>query len=324
VKAAVVGGGVFGCTIAVDLARAGADVTLYERHRDVLMGASRAHQGRVHRGYHYPRDPNAADLGDRAAEFEARFGQCLLGTRQYYLVAADSDAEAYEKFVHDVGLPWRPATLPLIHDGGVGACIGVAERLVDTDRLRETLLADLHGAGVQVRRGAVADIEALAGECDAVVDATYGRHWPEPLRYEVCETVLVQLGAGYRGQGFVVMDGEYCSLDPRGRRHMLYDVAHSVHAVNEIPDHLAGLIDSGLVYSTHSHIEAMLDSARRFLHLGNPVYSGSYFTVRAVLPDDGTDARPTLIRTDGNVIRVLAGKLAAAPWAARQVVEEVR
>lgn len=324
-RVAVIGGGVFGCTAAVELARTGADVTLFERQRDILMGASRANQGRVHRGYHYPRDPHAAELSARAAEFEARFGGCLVkGTRQHYLVAVDSDAEVYEKFVHDAGLPWRPVASPLVRADAVDACISVDERLVDIDRLRPVLRGELATAGVRLCPGATTDAGARAGEYDWVVDATYGRYWPDPLRYEVCETVVVQLAERYSGQGFVVMDGEYCSLDPHGRRHMLYDVDQSVHAVNKIPDHLAGLIDRGLVYSTHSRIDAMLDSARRFLHLGKTVYCGSLFTVRAVLPDDGTDARPTLVRTDGNVIRVLAGKLAAAPWAACRVVEAVR
>jgi hypothetical protein len=320
VRVAVVGGGVFGCTTAVELHRAGAEVTVFERQWDVLMGASRANQGRIHRGYHYPRDPHAVDLAVRAAEFEARFPQCLIDTRQHYLVAADSDAEIYEKFVHGAGLPWRPVDSALVH--GVNACIGVDERLADVDRLRSVLRLEL--SGVQLRCGVSADVEELVGGFDWVVDATYGRYWPEPLRYEVCETVLIQLDERFCGQGFVVMDGEYCSLDPRGRRHMLYDVAHSVHAVDEIPDHLAQLINSGMAYSVHSHVDGMVASARRFLDLGDPVYCGSYFTVRAVLPDDGTDARPTLVRKDGNVIRVLAGKLAAAPWAARQVLEAVR
>lgn len=321
-RAAVVGGGVFGCTIAVELSQAGADVTLYERHRDVLMGASRANQGRVHRGYHYPRDPQAAELATRAAEFEARFGSCLVDTRQHYLVATDSDAEAYEKSVRDAGLPWRPVDSPLVRTDAVSACIGVDERLVDADRLRDVLRRDL--ADLECRYGVSADAAELAADYDWVVDATYGRYWTQPLRYEVCETVLVQLAAEFRGQGFVVMDGDYCSVDPRDRRHMLYDVAHSVHAVDEVPGHLARLIDVGLIYTVHSRYDAMLDTARRFLDVGTAIYCGSYFTVRAVLPDDGTDARPTLVRVDGNIVRVLAGKLAAAPWAAQRVVEAVR
>lgn len=325
-RVAVVGGGIFGCVSAAELAREH-DVTLYERHGRLLAGASRANQGRLHRGYHYPRDPNAGELAGRAAEFENRFPATVIGGGvHHYLIAEDSrvDADTYRSFVADAGLPWWPTTSALVREGAVTACITVPERHVAVDALRATLVRELHDSGVDVAFGVEAAVDELAGQYDLVVDATYGRHWPEPLRYEVCETVLVGLGPQFAGQGFVVMDGAYISLDPHGRFHMLYDVRHSVHAVNEIPDHLAPLVDRGLVYTVHSHADAMLATARRFLAgLDQPVYRGSYFTIRAVLPDDGTDARPTLIRTEGNVVRVLAGKMVAAPWAAREIAKSI-
>lgn len=325
-RIAVVGGGVFGCTTAIELA-AEHDVTLYERHPGILLGATRANQGRIHCGYHYPRDPHAGELATRAAEFEARFPAAVVdGGAHLYLVAEDSrvDADAYRQFVRAAGLPWRPAVSAVVRSGAVTACISVPEGFVAVEALRATLRRELRAAGVELVLGMDIGIDGLAERHDFVVDATYGRHWPEPLQYEVCETVLVDLGPRFARQGFVVMDGDYISLDPHGRHHMLYDVRHSVHAVNTVPGHLAPLIDRGLVYTVHSHMEAMLTTARRFLTgVDRPVYRGSYFTVRAVLPDDGTDSRPTLVRADGNVVRILAGKLVAAPWAARQVANAV-
>jgi hypothetical protein len=317
VRIAVIGGGLFGSTAAADLARAGHDVTLYERHRELLFGATRANQGRLHRGYHYPRDARAGELWQQAEQFEARFPNAVVRGKSHYVIA--SDLGGYRRFCDSAQLPWWPGCSPLVRDL---PHIAVPETSVNVDRLRWQLRNEL--TGVRLRFGYDANPEQVAADYDWVVDATYGRHWPEPLRYEVCETVLVQLGPQRTGQGFVVVDGEYCSLDPHGSAHMLYDVVHSVHAVNEVPDHLVPLIDRGLVYTVHSHMDAMLDTARQFFHhLERPVYRGSYFTVRAVLPDDGTDARPTLVRTDGNVIRVLAGKMVAAPWAAREVAKAV-
>jgi hypothetical protein len=313
----VVGGGLFGATAATHLVRAGHDVTLYERHRELLFGATRANQGRLHRGYHYARDVHAVELWRQADEFEARFPDAVIRSKSHYVIA--SDLEAYRRFCDAAPLPWWPDSSPLVRNL---PHIAVPEVYVNVDRLRWQLRNEL--TGVRLRLGCDADPEQLASGYDWVVDATYGRYWSELLRYEVCETVLVQLGPQWTGQGFVVVDGEYCSLDPHGSAHMLYDVAHSVHAVNEVPDHIAPLIDRGLVYTVHSHIDAMLDSARRFFHeLERPVYRGSLFTIRAVLPDDGTDARPTLVRVDGNVVRVLAGKMVAAPWAARQVANAI-
>lgn len=321
-KVAVVGGGLFGATAAVELARSGANVTLYERHDDLLMGATRANQGRIHRGYHYPRDPAAGELSQHADRLAARFpGAVIHGNTHRYVIADDSrvDAERYQEFCRTAGLRWMPATSPLVRSGTV---IAAAEAFLDVRKTRAILHRELHG--VDVRCNWVTDVDALAETYDHVIDATYGRYWPEPLDYEVCETVLIELGPRYQGQSFVVMDGPFISLDPHGPAHMLYDVTHSVHAVNEVPGHLAPLLDKGVVRTGHTHLDVMLDTAGRFLnHLGRPAYLGSLFTVRAVLPDDGTDARPTLIRTDGNVTRILAGKLCTAPWAAEQVTERL-
>lgn len=323
-RVAVVGGGIFGCTAAVELARTGARVTLYERHPGLLMGATRAHQGRIHRGYHYPRDPRAGTLNRHADRLAARFPTAVVRSNTHrYLIAADSkltDAE-YFQFVVGSGLRWEAATSPLIRPDTVTARIVVPESFLDIDKARRVLHRELLAADARVLVGIdEADIGHLAGSYDRVIDATYGRYWPEPLRYEVCETVLLGLGPQYRAQSFVVMDGNFVSLDPHGEHHMLYDVQHSVHAVNEIPEHLADLLDRGPVRTQHTHLEAMLDTARRYLRdLGTPTYHGSLFTIRAVLPDDGTDARPTLIRQDGNITRILAGKLVTAPWAAEQV-----
>lgn len=321
-RVAVVGGGLFGATAAVELARSGANVTLYERHDDLLMGATRANQGRIHRGYHYPRDPAAGELSQHADRLSARFPSAVVHSNIHrYVIADDSqvDAEAYGRFCRAAGLRWMPATSPLVRSGTL---IAAPEAFLDVRKARATLHRELRG--VDVRCNWPTQVEHVSEVYDHVIDATYGRYWPEPLRYEVCETVLIELGPRWRGKSFVVMDGPFISLDPHGPAHMLYDVQHSVHAVGEVPEHLVPLLDRGIVGTEYTHVEAMLATADRFLkHLGKPLYLGSLFTVRAVLPDDGTDARPTLIRTDGNVTRILAGKLCTAPWAAEQVAERL-
>lgn len=321
-RVAVVGGGLFGATAAVELASAGANVSLYERHADLLFGATRANQGRIHRGYHYPRDPEAGELSRHADRLTARFPGAVVHSNIHRYVIADEsqvDPEDYQEFCRSAGLPWMPATSPLVRSGTV---IAARESFLDVRKARAILHREL--LDVDVWCNWQVDVERVSDLFEHVVDATYGRYWPEPLRYEVCETVLIELGPRYQGQSFVVMDGPFISLDPHGSAHMLYDVQHSVHAVGEVPEHLAPLLDRGIVRTEHTHLDAMLDTAGRFLkHLGRPAYLGSLFTTRAVLPDDGTDARPTLIRTDGNITRILAGKLCTAPWAAEQVVERL-
>lgn len=321
-KVAVVGAGLFGSLTAVRLAETGARVTLYDRLPGLLLGATRSNQARIHRGYHYPRDPNVAELSRHADRLIGLFPTAVTRAMHHYLVADDSptSAEQYEKAILDAGLAWTPVANSLVAQDAVQVCLNVEEAYLGVDETRRILQQQIAEFGVRCRFNTDVDPAELVGQYDHVVDATYGRHWPDPLRYEVCETVFIKVGVRFQGASFVVMDGDYCSLDPRGDEHLLYDVKHSVHAVNHIPDHLAPLLNRGRVQTPHTRLADMLDTAQRFLRgVGAAEYRGSLFTVRAVLPDDGTDARPTLVRTEGNLTRILSGKLCAAPWAADQV-----
>ena len=51
----VVGGGFYGCCLALFLRSLSDRVTIVERDQDILLRASRINQARVHSGFHYPR-----------------------------------------------------------------------------------------------------------------------------------------------------------------------------------------------------------------------------------------------------------------------------
>ena len=331
-RVAVVGGGVFGCTIAVDLARAGATVDLFEERSDILDGATARCQARLHRGYHYPRsDETAAAARDASPAFAARYPEAVRTADEHYYVIADDSrvsAREYLAFCDRLGLPYEVADPPQVHHAQL--TVRVPESYVDVDVLRRLLRRDLRRAGVTVHRAHV-DPGSVTGY-DLTVAATYGQPWPRPLRYEVCETVLVQVGR-YGRESFVVLDGEFSSLDPYGQGHMLYDVKHSVHHANvgyapEVPFEYRGLLNRfGPVQTSVTHFDQMTASAGRYLAMLDPggrgvcIYAGSLFAVRAVLPDvDATDERPTLVERDGDVIWVLSGKICTAVDASAAVL----
>jgi hypothetical protein len=330
VRVAVVGGGVYGCTTAVELARAGHQVELFERHAGLLYGASRANQGRLHHGYHYPRSLSTARAArSDAARFALRFPTTIdTSARHYYCIASTGSLTSADEFLAHCDLLGDGHVVtasPLVW--GVDVTVRVPEAFIDVRRLREVLIREVRAAGVRVHLGVTVDPDSLGH--DLVVMATYGRPWPVPLRYEVCEVMLIELGAHYRGHSFVILDGPFACLDPVPGTglHAVYHVEHSVHHASvgrvEVPEHLVSLLDRGPVRTVHARTQPLLLGARRFLdRVGLPVPYGSMFTVRAVLPDvDATDERPTLVRADGRVVWVLAGKLDGAVSAAERVVD---
>lgn len=329
-RVAVVGGGLFGCTAAAELARAGHRVSVYERHGDILLGGSRASCGRLHRGYHYPRAEATARATAAAADlFAATFPEAIdRSARHHYVIARGGHVggEQYLAFLDRLGLPYRIVHPPLVAQATTEVTVTADEALIDPVRLRAALRQQLRAAGVDVHTRAAGGPD-MPGH-DLTVLATYGAHTTRPLQYEVTEVAVVRLGRQYAGHSYVVLDGPFACLDPLPGTdlHLLYDVVHSVHhrtvgTAPEVPEHLVPLVDRGRVYTKRTRVFAMEQTARQFLAgIGMPEYCGSLVTVRAVLPEvDATDERPTLVERHENTITLLAGKLDTAVAAARQV-----
>jgi glycine/D-amino acid oxidase-like deaminating enzyme len=344
----VVGGGIFGATAAVELAGAGFEVDLYERLPDLLFGASRCNQGRLHSGYHYPRSDETAGLARAAApKFAARFPDAVTRVNQHYYCisreASLTNGDDFLDFCQRLELPYREQAPDLVCGDTVEVTIRVPEALIDIQVLRETLREELRRAHVHLHLGVEAGPHILEPYEWTVVAAYGGVNQQvtprptavRPLRFEVCEVALMELGPEFARHSFVVMDGPFVSLDPApgGELFHLYDVRHSVHAVTvglepEVPMELIPMIDRGPIrcpgLSTH---ELMLETARRYLpRLAGARYVASLFTIRAVLPDvDRTDARPTIVsRTGESLITIFPGKIDTAVAAAEHVVAEIR
>lgn len=346
-RVAVVGGGVFGATIAVDLACAGARVDLFEARSDILEGTTARNQARLHSGYHYPRsDSTAVAARDAAVLFAARFPQAVRRARHWYVVAPGSKVtpDEYVAFLDRLGLPYEVAGRegesllppPQVHTADL--IVRAYEGFVDVGMLRRLLRRDLAASGVTVHTGHRVGSAEVPG-FDVTVWATYGVPWPRPLRFEVCEVPLLELGR-YGNDSFVVVDGPFVSVDPIGHLFTLYDVTHSVHYASEgltpdIPPEYAPLLERGIVRpgrpgSQLSQFDVMVQSASRFLWGLEPggqhtsIYHGSMWSLRAVLPHvDATDERPTSVERDGNVVRVLSGKICTAATVGQSVVDEV-
>ena len=97
---AVIGGGVFGATCAVDLSRS-FDVTLFERDTDLLKGATYANHNRHHYGFHYPRSPATIEQCLRSREdFERTYGDCIdRDFDNYYCVAKEGSKTSADDYL---------------------------------------------------------------------------------------------------------------------------------------------------------------------------------------------------------------------------------
>jgi glycine/D-amino acid oxidase-like deaminating enzyme len=156
----IVGGGMFGCHVALRLAELHADarIAIVEREPDLLRRASYNNQARVHNGYHYPR---SILTGLRSRVNAPRFLKEFQGTictdfKQYYAIArrhSNVTAAQFETFCRRIGAELRPAPKPvrqLLDDDLIEAVYAVTEPIFDADKLRALVWERLRRAGIAV------------------------------------------------------------------------------------------------------------------------------------------------------------------------------
>lgn len=337
-KIAVIGGGLFGSTAAIHLARAGHEVSLYDAKADLMCGATAATYSRLHRGYHYPRSPETGRESREAENaFRAEYGDCVIdGGKQAYIVAGGGHVtpEQYRAFLEGEDLEFFQernrfdVVEPRVNLATLVSCV---RRKVVEAGVTARLSHRLNRLGAQ----------HLRDRFDRIVVATYARSndvlaklgcAPTEYKFQIVEKPIVRLFDKFQGKSIVVVDGPFGCIDPLddSHFHVLGHVTKTIHAENvgygaHVPDEYANLVDRMLdrIPPCTRFREVADDLDRHIPGVGKARHCLSQFTVRAVLAGvEKTDARPTLVeRMDGQVIKVFSGKLGTAVTAAREVVE---
>ncbi len=360
-RIAVIGAGIFGCAVALELAHAGFAVTLFERRAEILTGATRNNLNRVHLGFHYPRHFGTARQSATGFKpFVESFEDAVLGGfPNAYFVAEEGSLTTsadYLAFCHRLGVPFEIIE-PGAFDTEVLGCeagIRCAEPVYDPDRLARLLAARIAEAPALtlVRGAAIAAIEprgeghdlrlddgAEAGRFDAVVNCAYadinrltGQLGLALAAQQFEYTVVAVIEADLPRLGFAVMDGPFTSLlpDADSGRFLLYDVEHSVVArmVDTMPDPSWREPREGpfAALDREALFARMRNAGARFVPaLDRARLVGFLEGPRMVLAGhDDDDARPSQVRDyGGGYLTVFSGKVDHAVTVAAEVRERL-
>lgn len=340
----VVGAGIFGCTAAIHLKRAGFDVEVHEKRDDIMQGATSQNQFRLHSGLHYPRSP-ATGRQCRAGNvsFMKEYGAAVIvpsnRNQQVYCVAREGSLTGpggFDNFCREENLPARIMEVrePMLNPDTIDMAWSVLESRVDPARLRTIVENTLKALEIPVHLNSTIKAGAPADNCINVY-CTYS----PPLngngtyRWQVVEKPVFRLPKVWNNLSVVVMDGPFCCVDPLGKTGLsvMGHVTKAVHYQGGVdPSELKlwwkDSLNHGIQHlGRHSQWEEMLEDAVRYMpFVSKADYQGSFLTVRCVInhPDD---ARPTEVTVEGErQLRVFSGKLGTCVDAAREVVRMVR
>ena len=349
---AVIGGGIFGCTAAIYAARAGHEVHLYEKASRILSGASQGNQLRLHEGYHYPRSPaTATECREGNVSFREEYGDAVddSGRHLYAISSLGSKVgpEEYLRFCQSQDLPYTVTSAgEYLSPEMVDLVIEVPEGRIDPNMLRLLIDQKMQSSGVQVHID-TAFTPIMGWDYDKVIVAAYGNTNSalsglpgydqcrlDTFQFEVVEKPVVRMPSSFRGVGVVVMDGEFCCVDPIAGTglHALGHVNISIWNTHiglaaEVPYHLVPYMDKGVIQKpSHTRITEFIELGSEYIPaIAEAEYYGSMYTVRSVLPNkNATDERPTLVETlgkDMRYVRIFSGKIGTACQAAQDVVD---
>ena len=341
-RIAIVGGGIFGITASIILAK-NHQVELFEKNNELLQSASGSNQYRIHRGYHYPRSPDTVnDIIESESSFKEIFSDAMLTDfEHYYCIAKENSltsAKQFLDFCNKFQLEYTPSQLQFMNKDSIEMCIRVKESVYDPEKLRQVCWKKLKDQNVKIHlSNKVSD--DLFEKFDRVVICAYTginqllKQYPtqqNEYQFELCEKPVVKLPESFKNKSVVIMDGPFMCIDPLGNTglHLLCNVVHEIHQTNigkypSINKKFVDLIDKGIVKNpSQTNFPKFIESTIDFIpEITKAKHVGSMFTYRAVPPRvEETDARPTIVKEINNkIVTIFSGKITTCVEAARKV-----
>jgi len=340
-KILIIGGGLFGTSVASVLADKNNTVDIVESQDELLQLASKVNHNRIHLGYHYLRSIQTAEQSiEGLLSFLFNYGEAVVYQfPNYYAIAKEGSKTSPDEFIRfceNVGIGYDEEfpDNTLFDQDKILASFKVPEPIWDYDILKSVIKKKLSKANVnlylnteciglkQLDDGTFeAKFYTGVKYYDAVINASYANInkinsylniEPKKLLYE---DVLIPLFNYPSPQfGLTIMDGPFCSVMPNGIKNnefLLYHVKESI-----IQSQLSTIRPS-FKQSDYSPEDLTAKngiytkSAQYLPFLKNVIPNGYRRTLRTVY-ENSDDARITELHTFDNVknyFSILSGKV---------------
>ena len=347
-EAIVVGGGFYGCCLALFLRHSHERVLVVEKEPDLLTRASYANQARVHQGYHYPRSfMTAVRSFANFPRFLAELRKCVDDSfEKVYAVARNQsnvNAAQFRKFCERLGMPIQIAPSwirDLFEDSLIEEVFRVREVAFDAAKLREVMRRKLNEAQVPIlyeacvrmivpRNQDLIELRFEDGRRPLKAIKVFNCAYSQinmllrnsglpllPLKHELTKLALVEIPDPLKRLGITIMDGPFFSLLPFPPRN-LHTLSHVRYTPHE------SWTDADRRYGPHAYLESiepkpnyafMIKDAQRYVpELRKARYVESMFEIKTVLlQNEADDGRPILFRKDygmDNLFIIMGGKI---------------
>lgn len=356
-RIAVIGAGIFGLNSAAELAPY-ADVTIFEKHHDVLTEASQFNQYRHHWGYHYPRSQETMDdIAATLSDFEERYESAIIRDfPTYYSVAKEGSkvsGDTYVKFCKQNNLAYEiePLSNRYWNSDKLELTLKTYEPIYDFPKLKDITrkTAEDNGAKLLLRHeiiDASIDSEGMKvlsikdpngkiykEKFDRVINVTYANHnrfcsWlnfpVKPIRLDLVEVTWVKLDLPK--VSFAIMDGPFTNIVPTGMDN-IFTLVHIDHSVRKRFVAMDGLIPEDIFTGVGAPITEKIikESAEWLPFVKDAEVMSVHYVIRGVNAyREHDDARTSDITQHGfGCYSILGGKIIHAVSVGKEIKQMI-
>lgn len=334
--ALVIGGGIYGCVVALTLKHYFDRVAILEQTSSLMSRASYVNQARIHNGYHYPRSfLTALRSHINYLRFVKEYRTCINSRYQsIYAIARYNSKINPKQFViicQQIGIPLKIANTKikkLFNPQLVEEVFITKEAVFDSSKLQKIFAAQLMDKNIEIilntnveRVFQSATLKILTNS--KVFSATFvficaysgintilkNSYLPLlPFKHELAEILLVKVPHQLSRLGITLMDGPFFSIlpFPKERLHSLSHVRYTPHTAWQ------ETLKETLTKNTNSHF--MITDIQRYIPLMKQIeYVKSMYEIKTLLlKNEIDDGRPILFRKNHglkNLYIVMGGKI---------------
>jgi len=234
IKVNIIGGGWYGCHLALSLHNRGYDVEIFEKNNQLFNESSFNNQNRLHLGFHYPRSHKTRVQSKRGFRlFKSNYPNLIVPIDlSLYAISSNKsllDFDTYKMIMNSAGLNFEDVStcLPLVLKNIEGV-IDCDEVLISAKKAKNYFQEKLCSITNFNRRITADECLAMSSKGIFVIDCTWNKIFNKKTIYFEPTIMFKYQNKQRINFGLTIMDGELCSIFPfDSNSSTLSDVEHT-------------------------------------------------------------------------------------------------
>jgi len=329
-KIAIIGAGIFGCSIALELEKEGYEIILFEKEDDIMQLATKNNHNRIHYGYHYPRSLETVKQSlDGLLSFLPKYSEAILfGLENYYAISkynSLTNSSQFKEFCKEAGIGYK-SKFPgknIMNSDLIEDSFLVEEPIYDWTKLHSIVKEKINNSNIKINFSS--DFTKSSESFDFVINCTYAnindicKFMNLPLqKFKMQDVIIPIFESNIERVGLTVMDGPFCSVMPKGfekNKFLLYHAKYSIIEENNI----------GKVLSNKdlaNYTDKIINDSKRYFPFINDASISHYWRTNRAIPINNNDQRLSEIITykeNPNFITIFSGKVTTSVKIAKQI-----